>query len=123
MPLPNGTDMLQPLHDAKEHPPVLKGEAKEIAIRLEKAQKVLEDEQAQVSQLTDAAAKARGEKQEQIQDNLAIAQEDLNLAQDEVDDAIPVVREAMIGPGVQELIRVPLGVDIQAVTRWSDAKE
>jgi small-conductance mechanosensitive channel len=75
------------LHDAKEHPPVLKGEAKEIAARLEKAQKVLEDEQSQVSQLTDAAAKAKGEKQEQIQDNLAIAQEDLNLAQDEVDDA------------------------------------
>jgi small-conductance mechanosensitive channel len=75
------------LHDAKEHPPVLKGEAKEIATRLEKAQKVLADEQAQVSQLTDTAAKAKGEKQAQIQDNLAIAQEDLNLAQDEVDDA------------------------------------
>jgi small-conductance mechanosensitive channel len=75
------------LHDAKEHPPVLKGEAKEIAARLEKAQKVLEDEQSQVAQLTDAAAKAKGGKQEQIQDNLAIAQEDLNLAQDEVDDA------------------------------------
>jgi small-conductance mechanosensitive channel len=75
------------LHDAKEHPPVLKGEAKEIAARLEKAQKVLEDEQSQVAQLTDAAAKAKGEKQEQIQDNLAIAQEDLNLAQDELDDA------------------------------------
>lgn len=42
---------------------------------------------------------------------------------DEVDDAIPVVREAMIGEGVQELLRVPLGVDIQAVERWSDAKE
>jgi small-conductance mechanosensitive channel len=75
------------LHEAKEHPPVLKGEAKEIAARLEKAQKVLEDEQAQVAQLTDAVAKAKGEKQDQIQDNLDIAQEDLNLAQDEVDDA------------------------------------
>jgi small-conductance mechanosensitive channel len=75
------------LHDAKEHPPVLKGEAREIAARLEKAQKILEDEQAQVAQLTDAVAKAKGEKQEQLQDNLAIAQEDLNLAQDEVDDA------------------------------------
>lgn len=42
---------------------------------------------------------------------------------DEVEDATPVVREAMIGAGVQELIRVPLGVDIQAVARWSDAKE
>ncbi|HKN75185.1 MAG TPA: mechanosensitive ion channel domain-containing protein [Candidatus Acidoferrum sp.] len=75
------------LHDAKEHPPVLKGEAKEIAARLEKAQKVLEDEQAQVAQLTDAVAKAKGVKKEPIQDSLDIAQEDLNLAQDEVDDA------------------------------------
>src|SRR5271168_3969612 len=47
------------LHDAKAHPPVLKGEAKEIATRLDKAQKVLEDEQAQVTQLTDAVAKAK----------------------------------------------------------------
>jgi small-conductance mechanosensitive channel len=75
------------LHDAKSHPPVLQGEAKAIEARLEKAQKVLEDDQAQVAQLTAAAAKAKGEKQDQIQDNLAIAQEDLNLAQDEVDDA------------------------------------
>jgi small-conductance mechanosensitive channel len=75
------------LHEAKAHPPVLQGEAKEIAARLEKARKVLEDEQAQVAQLTAAAAKAKGEQQERIQDNLAIAQEDLNLAQDEVDDA------------------------------------
>ncbi len=75
------------LHDAKEHPPALRGEAKAIAAGLEKAQKVLEDEQAQVAQLTAAVAKAKGEKQEQIQDSLDIAQEDLNLAQDEVDDA------------------------------------
>jgi len=75
------------LHDAKEYPPVLKGEAKEIAARLEKAQKVLEDEQSQVDQLTAAVAKAKGEKQDQIQDSLDISQEDLNLAQDEVDDA------------------------------------
>ena len=74
-------------HSAKAHPPVLTGEAKQIAERLEKAQKVLEDEQAQVDQLTDATAKAKGEKHDQLEDNLALAQGDLNLAQDEVDDA------------------------------------
>jgi DNA polymerase I-like protein with 3'-5' exonuclease and polymerase domains len=47
----------------------------------------------------------------------------ISVPDDEVEDAMPVVREAMIGAGVQELIRVPLGVDIQAVARWSDAKE
>src|SRR5271154_838185 len=75
------------LHDAKEHPPVLKGEAKEIAERLEKAQSVLVDEQAKVDQLTQAAAKATGDKKDKLNDDLAVKQEDLNLAQDEVDDA------------------------------------
>src|SRR5271163_4065772 len=75
------------LHDAKEHPPVLKGEAKEIAERLEKAQAVLVDEQAKVDQLTQAAAKATGDKKDKLNDDLAVKQEDLNLAQDEVDDA------------------------------------
>jgi small-conductance mechanosensitive channel len=75
------------LHDAKEHPPVLQGEAKKIAARLEKSQKVLEDEQSQVAQLTEAAAKVKGEKHDQLEDDLALSQGDLDLAQDEVDDA------------------------------------
>ena len=75
------------LHEAKEHPPILQGEAKEIADRLQKAQKLLQDEQAQVDQLTKAANKAAGDKKESLEDDLAVAQEDLNLAQDEVADA------------------------------------
>jgi small-conductance mechanosensitive channel len=75
------------LHDAKEHPPVLHGEAKEIADRLERAQSTLEDEQAKVDQLTQLAAKASGDRKDALEDDVAVAQEDLNLAQDEVDDA------------------------------------
>jgi len=75
------------LHDAKEHPPVLRGEAKEIADRLEKAQKMVQDQQAQVEQLTKAAEKATGDKKEALQDDLAVAQADLNLGQSEVADA------------------------------------
>jgi len=75
------------LHDAKEHPPVLKGEAKQIAERLEKAEKLAEDQRARVQQLTQAAAKAQGARKETLDDDLAIAQEDLNLTEDEVDDA------------------------------------
>src|SRR5271168_78925 len=75
------------LHNAKEHPPVLKGDAKEIADRLQRAQAVLADEQAKVDQLTQAAAKASGDKKEKLNDDVAVKQEDLNLAQDEVDDA------------------------------------
>src|SRR5256885_9519363 len=75
------------LHDAKEHPPVLKGEAKQIAERLQKAEKLAQDQQARVQQLTQSVAKAQGARKESLQDDLAIAQEDLNLTQDEVDDA------------------------------------
>src|SRR5713226_7122272 len=75
------------LHDAKEHPPVLQGDTKEIADRLQKAQQLLQDEQRQVDQLTQAASEASGDKKEALEDDLAVAQEDLNLAQDEVADA------------------------------------
>src|SRR2546423_487199 len=44
------------LHDAKEHPPVLKGEAKQIAERLQKAEKLAQDQQARVQQLTQSVA-------------------------------------------------------------------
>ena len=77
----------QAMHEAKDNPPVLQGEAKAIEARLEKAQKVLEGDKAAVEQLTAAAAKATGDRKDSLEDDLAIAQEDLNLAQNEVDDA------------------------------------
>ncbi len=77
----------QAMHEAKDNRPVLQGEAKAIEARLEKAQKVLESDKAQVEQLTAAVAKASGDRKESLEDDLAIAQEDLNLAQNEVDDA------------------------------------
>jgi small-conductance mechanosensitive channel len=75
------------LHNAKEHPPILQGEAKEIADRLEKAEAVLVDAQARVNELSQAAAKATGDKKDKLDDDVAVAEEDVNLAQDEVDDA------------------------------------
>jgi small-conductance mechanosensitive channel len=75
------------LHQAKDHPPVLKGEAKQIAERLDKAEKLADDQRARVQQLTQAAAKAQGARKDTLNDDLAIAQEDLNLTEDEVDDA------------------------------------
>jgi small-conductance mechanosensitive channel len=80
-------DFAAALHEAKEHPPVLKGEAKGIADRLQKAEKLAQEQQARVQQLTQAAAKAQGARKESLEDDLAIAQEDLNLTQDEIDDA------------------------------------
>jgi small-conductance mechanosensitive channel len=77
----------QAMHEAKDNPPVLQGEAKSVEARLEQAQKVLESDKAQVAQLTAAVAKATGDRKDSLEDDLAIAQEDLNLAQNELDDA------------------------------------
>ncbi|PYT49179.1 MAG: hypothetical protein DMG43_16145, partial [Acidobacteria bacterium] len=75
------------LRDAAENPPVLSPEAKEIEARLQKAQKLLKADQALVAQLTDAAAKATGDKKETLGDQLDLAKAELELDQDEVDDA------------------------------------
>src|SRR6266849_2422105 len=75
------------LRDAAENPPVLSPEAKEIEARLQKAQKLLKADQALVAQLTDAAAKATGDKKETLGDQLDLAKAELELDQGEVDDA------------------------------------
>src|SRR5712691_4664456 len=75
------------LRDAAENPPVLSPEAKEIESRLQKAQKLLKADQALVAQLTDAEAKATGDKKEVLGDQLDLAKAELELDRDEVDDA------------------------------------
>lgn len=46
----------------------------------------------------------------------------ISVPDDRVDEGLAIVNEAMVGEGIQELMSVPLGIDIQAVQRWSDAK-
>src|SRR5229473_1284306 len=75
------------LRDAAENPPELSPEAKEIEVRLQKAQKLLQRDQALVAQLTDAQAKATGDKKEALSDQLDLAKAELELDRDEVDDA------------------------------------
>ncbi len=75
------------LRDAAENPPILSPEAKEIEARLQKAQKLLKADQALVAQLTDAEAKATGDKKEALGDQLDLAKAELELDRDEVDDA------------------------------------
>ena len=95
------------LREAREHPPVLNAEQKEIQARLQGAQKQLQTDQALVDQLTAALARAAGDRKEALADELAQAKADLELDQDEVDDA----REDLIRAGgdpedrVQEMKR------------------
>lgn len=81
------------LRDASENPPTLSPEAKEIQARLEAAQKRLNADQALVDQLTQAEAKATGDKKEALGDQLSLAKAELELDKNEVED------------GKQDLIR------------------
>ena len=75
------------LREARLHPPELTPETKEIADRLQKAQRLFKEDQDRVKQFTDQLAKASESKKEAIQVDLVQAQADLELDQDEVDDA------------------------------------
>jgi small-conductance mechanosensitive channel len=75
------------VRDAEEHPPVLSAEAKGIQARLQKAQRALEADEAQVKELAAEEEKATGEKKDALDDQLDVAKAQLELDQDEVDEA------------------------------------
>jgi small-conductance mechanosensitive channel len=75
------------VRDAEENPPVLSAEAKEIEARLQKAEKALDRDKAQVAQLTAASDKAGEGKRDALDDQLDVAKAEQDLDQDEVDDA------------------------------------
>jgi small-conductance mechanosensitive channel len=75
------------VRDAEENPPVLSDQAKEIQARLQKAERTLEADKAQVAQLTTAHEKASGERKDALDDQLDVAKAQQELDQDEVDDA------------------------------------
>ena len=75
------------LRDVTQHPPPLSAEAKEIQARLQQAEKALANDQALVTQLTAAVAKASGNTKGSLEDQLEIANAQQELNQDEVDDA------------------------------------
>lgn len=76
------------LHEARQHPPALSPEAKEAKQRLQKAQKLVADDEAQMAQLTTLIAKTKDpEKKEKLQEQLDSVEADRDLASDEADDA------------------------------------
>jgi small-conductance mechanosensitive channel len=76
------------LHEVRQHPPVLSPEAKEAKGRLDKAQKLVADDEAQMAQLKDALEKTKEPtKKEKLQAQLDDVEADRDLANDEVNDA------------------------------------
>lgn len=72
------------LRQIETHPPVLSPEAQKIADRLQKSQKQMDSDQAQVSQLTAALAQPAGAQNSTLQDRLDLAQSQLELDKNEV---------------------------------------
>jgi len=52
-----------------------------------------------------------------IHDELVVA-----APNNKVDETVAVMREAMIGEGIQKYLKVPLSIDIKPCERWSEAK-
>src|SRR5713226_4730193 len=75
------------VRDVEENPPVLSAQAKEIETRLQKAEKALDADKAQVAQLTAAYDKASEARKDSLDDQLDVAKAQQELDQDEVDDA------------------------------------
>lgn len=73
--------------DADEHPPALSPEAKEAKARVEKSQKLLADDKAQIDALDEAMEKATGDKKDKIDQRLDVIKAQADLDQDELDEA------------------------------------
>jgi small-conductance mechanosensitive channel len=74
--------------DVKRHPPALSKEAQEIKDRLEKVQKLVADDEAQMARLKDLVGKAKDpDKKEKLQEQLDDVEADRDLAEDEVTTA------------------------------------
>jgi len=78
----------QALRDAREHPPALTADAKEAKDRLEKAQKLMADDEARMAALKDVIAKTKDpDRKEKLQEQYDSVEADHDLASDEADDA------------------------------------
>src|SRR5260221_6111938 len=75
------------VRDAKEHPPVLSAEAKEIEARLQQSERAVEADKAEIARLTAAYEKAGADKKDALDDQLDVAKAHQELDQDEADDA------------------------------------
>jgi len=76
------------LRDAREHPPALSAAAKEAKDRLQKAQKLIADDDARIAALNEIIAKTKdADKKEILQEQLDGVQADRDLASDEADEA------------------------------------
>lgn len=95
------------LRQAALHPPALSPEAKEIQARLQKAQHLLQSDQAEAARLTAALAKASADRKDALEEQLNLVKAQTDLDQDEVDDA----KQDLIRAGGDPQARIQQMVD------------
>jgi small-conductance mechanosensitive channel len=82
------------LRNTQQNPPKLSPAAKAIADRKAKAQQALNDDQANIAELTRKLAAAPESRKENLQDQIDVAKAQLELDQDELDDASEDLEQA-----------------------------
>jgi small-conductance mechanosensitive channel len=90
------------LRDAAEKPIPATAESRQLYGRLSKAQAQLKDDQDRADQVKKQLEKARGERQDNLQQQMSIVQAQIELDQDELDDA----KGDLIRSGVDPLTRI-----------------
>ena len=82
------------LRTAEENPPPLSPETKTLAVRKEKAEQALKEDQEEIAQLTRKLAAAPEAQKDNLQDQIDVAKAQMDLDQDEVDDAAEDLEQA-----------------------------
>jgi small-conductance mechanosensitive channel len=75
------------LRDANVHPPAVTPEAKQVRDRIRSLEDQVKDDQQAIKDLTAASAAAKGDRADQLQDELQLRQAELALHQGQLDDA------------------------------------
>jgi len=106
------------LRDAVAHPIPLDGEILDNLMRLQDAEKRLQNDQKRIAQLTAEAAKASGKSKQELEQDLQVARAEMDLDQNEVEDA----KEDLIRAGGDPQARIQRMVDEhKAATQGADA--
>ncbi len=106
------------LRDAVANPIPLDGEILDTLLRLQDAEKLLENDQTRVDQLTADVAKASGKIKEELEQELQVARAELELDQNDVEDA----KEDLIRVGGDPQARIRRMVEQhKAATQGTDA--
>ena len=105
------------LRDATEHPAPPTPEAREILVRLNKADAAVNADQSQITELEKQVAAAAGSRKDQLQEQLDLTRAQMELDQDEQEDA----KEDLLRAGGDPLSRIQRQFNRHEATQAAEA--